>query len=77
MDEAMLMQVTLWLASIAQSLDDSLVLEGERLYLIRRYALDEAADELQVRIEQQLAIVRWFAAQGEQPPSTNAAGPWA
>lgn len=79
MDEATLVQATLWLASIAQSLDDSLVLEGECLYMIRRYALDEAAQERQARIQQQLALVRWFAALGRPPlPGADVnAEPWA
>ncbi|MHC8403428.1 hypothetical protein ACYZTX_29375 [Pseudomonas sp. MDT1-17] len=79
MDEAMLLQTTLWLASIPDSLDDSLVLEGERLFLIRRYGLEEPAAERDTRIQQHLVIVRWFATQG-QPQALAAdlkpSGPW-
>lgn len=80
MDETMLFQATLWLASIPDSLDDSLVLEGERLFLIRRYGLEESSCERDGRIQQHLAIVRWFATQGEpQPPVTDVkpSGAWA
>lgn len=64
MDEISLLQTTLWLASIPDSLDDSLVLEGERLFLIRRYGLEEPLCEREARIQQHLAIARWFATQG-------------
>lgn len=80
MEEAQLAQATLWLASIPDSLDDSLVLEGEHLFLVRRYDQQTLGHERNGRLQQHLAIVRWFAA--HEPPAAAAregrpTGPWA
>ncbi|MCU1748805.1 hypothetical protein [Pseudomonas sp. 6D_7.1_Bac1] len=78
-DDQWLAQLSLWLASVPGSLDDSLLLEGERLLLVRRYESDLASVELQAQINQQLTIARWLAAQGEEQQDstdTAVAGRW-
>ncbi|MBV4465829.1 hypothetical protein KVG95_21105 [Pseudomonas sp. SWRI79] len=79
-DDQWLIQLTLWLASVPGSLDDSLLLEGDRLLLVRRYELDLTSVELETRINRQLTIARWLATHGEeQQESTDSAvaGRWA
>ncbi|CAI8756746.1 hypothetical protein [Pseudomonas zeae] len=80
MDESTMVQATLWLASIPESLDDCLMLEGDRLLLVRRYASDDASADRDGRIRQHLALVRWFSTLGmAQLPdaSSDSLGPWA
>lgn len=71
-DDEWLVRSCLWLASMHDSLDDSLLLEGERLFLVRSYKIGGASLDLEARINQQLAIVSWFANCDEtQPISTE------
>ncbi|MBK5415418.1 hypothetical protein [Pseudomonas sp. TH31] len=64
-DDEWLVSASLWLASIPESLDDSLLLEGERIFLVRRYECQCSPKELEARVQQQVAIACWFATQGD------------
>ena len=67
-DDEWLVRTSLWLASIPQSLDDSLLVEGERVFLIRRHDLQCSPLELQARVQQQLSVACWFASHHESHP---------
>ena len=67
-DDDWLVRASLWLASIPQSLDDSLLLEGERVFLIRRHESPCPPHELEARVQQQLSIACWFATHDESHP---------
>lgn len=63
-DDEWLARSCLWIASMPDSLDDCLVVEGGRVLLVRRYEIETPSLELNVRINQQLAVARWFSTQG-------------
>lgn len=63
-DDEWLVRTSLWLASIPEGLDDSLLLEGEQIFLVRRYECQCSPTELEARVQQQVAVVCWFATQG-------------
>lgn len=76
-DDAWLAQVSLWLASVRGNLDDSLLLEDNRLWLTRRYAPQPESATGQTQLNQQLAIVRWLANQGaSKSEPTEVTGRW-
>ncbi|OLF53053.1 hypothetical protein BTN82_20020 [Pseudomonas chlororaphis] len=60
-DDEWLVRTSLWLASIPESLDDSLLLDGENIFLIRRHDSQCPPRELEARVQQQLSIACWFA----------------
>ncbi|MGF6401570.1 hypothetical protein ABH905_005236 [Pseudomonas frederiksbergensis] len=60
-DDEWLVRTSLWLASIPEGRDDSLLLEGERVFLVRRHECQCPPEELQARVQQQLSIACWFA----------------
>lgn len=64
-DDDWLIRASLWLASIPESLDDSLLLEGERVFLIRRHESQCPPRELEVRVQQQLSIASWLVTHDE------------
>lgn len=70
-DDEWLVRASLWLASIPDSLDDSLLLEGERVFLIRRHDLQCPPLELQARVQQQLSIACWFATHDASHPEST------
>lgn len=67
-DDEWLARASLWLASIPQSLDDSLLVEAELVFLIRRHDLQCPPLELQARVQQQLSIACWFATHDASHP---------
>lgn len=67
-DDEWLVRASLWLASIPQSLDDSLLVECERVFLIRRHDLQCPPLELQARLQQQLSIACWFTTHDASHP---------
>lgn len=64
-DDEWLVRTSLWLASIPEGLDDSLLLEGERVFLVRRHDYQSPPQELETRVQQQLSIAGWFATHDE------------
>ncbi|QLL13470.1 hypothetical protein [Pseudomonas chlororaphis] len=64
-DDTWLRQATLWLASTAAGLDDSLQLDEKAIWLVRRHAATIEPAELEASLSQMLSIARWFAVLGE------------
>ncbi|MGE8358192.1 MAG: hypothetical protein ACN6N0_17535 [Microvirgula sp.] len=62
-DDAWLVRICLWLASMRDGLDDGLWLEGDRLWLVRHHARDLSPAELEAALQQQSAIARAFRCQ--------------
>lgn len=60
-DDEWLVRATLSLATLRGALDDSLVLDGDALWFVRRYApdLDDAA--LEAALAQQQGVAHWLA----------------
>lgn len=58
--------VSLWLFSFRASLNDSLMMDGDRLLLLRRYAPDLSTEEWVAGIEQQLAVADWLICHAQQ-----------
>ena len=74
-----LARATLSLATMRGALDDSLWLEGESLWLVRRYPTDIDDAELEASLGQQHAIARWLSGKAGDAPavaSSHSQGAW-
>ncbi|AZE50005.1 hypothetical protein C4K04_4341 [Pseudomonas chlororaphis] len=67
-DDEWLVRTSLWLASIPESLDDSLLLDGANIFLVRRHDSQCPPRELEARVQQQLSIACWFATHDASHP---------
>jgi len=68
-DDEWLVRATLSLATLPGALDDGLVLEGEGLWLARRYAPELDAADFESALLQQHAVARWLAGKERDAPS--------
>ena len=64
-DDGWLIGATLWIASMRGALDDSVLLDGETLWLARRYPTEIEHADLDASLNQQLKIARWLSDQGD------------
>ncbi|WP_460745757.1 hypothetical protein [Microvirgula curvata] len=68
-DDGWLIRTCLWLASMRGGLDDGLLLDGDRLWLVRCHAADIAPAELEAALLQQSAIASRLRSDAP-PPGT-------
>ncbi|AAQ60268.1 MULTISPECIES: hypothetical protein [Chromobacterium] len=73
LDDAWLQRVCLWLASIRTNLDDGLLLERGKLYLVRRHEHGLSAVEWEATLNQQLAVVAWLVKHASSVSSIGSA----
>lgn len=59
-----LQRICLWFASIKTCVNDSLLLESNRLFLVRRYSEKQNTAQWEASLTQQLAITDWLSRQG-------------
>jgi hypothetical protein len=59
-----LQRICLWFASIRTCMNDSLLLESNRLFLVRRYSEQQNIPQWEASLTQQLAITDWLSRQG-------------
>ncbi|HBO5142449.1 hypothetical protein [Pseudomonas aeruginosa] len=70
-DDAWLRQAALWVASTAAGIDDSLQLDEQSIWLVRRHTLTIASTELEASIGQMLLLARWFSTLGGASPEVR------
>lgn len=58
--DAWLLRTCLWLTSARDRLDDGLLLNGDRLWLVRRHSQDITPCELDTVLRQQAATARYL-----------------
>ncbi|AUH50648.1 hypothetical protein CXB49_07440 [Chromobacterium sp. ATCC 53434] len=70
LDDVWLQRVCLWLASIRANLDDSLLSERGKLYLVRRHEHVLGTVEWEASLNQQLAVAAWLTKHAAEASST-------
>jgi hypothetical protein len=79
-DERWLLRACLWLASVKEALDDSIISQEGQYFLVRRYPLGCERAVLEAGSVQHLSVARWLSAYEENETHATVAslaGRWA
>lgn len=71
-----LQRVCLWFAAVRDCINDCLILEANRLMLVRRHKDPQTTVQWEAALNQQLAVCDWLNRYGAAEMNTNPAEGW-